>query len=164
MNTLRRVLQPLKSPSSNGGWAVIITPDPTNFSRGIQSLQYNGLGPDKAVFHMKIDGKFNLDSYIEENPSFGFALNTTTAKKTVHSGPQDSRTEWVSIIAPKTSTSSDGLRVSDILLELLKEFPKYDLTSTDSAENAIDKIENRLREVATVQDFGEVESPSAEKK
>ncbi|KAF5342674.1 hypothetical protein D9611_001286 [Ephemerocybe angulata] len=161
MNTLRRVLQPLKSPSSNGAWAVIITPDPKNFSRGIQ---YDDLGPDKAVFHMKLDGKFNLDSFVAENPSFGFALNSTAAKKTVHSGSQGSRTEWVSIIAPKTSTSSDGLRVSDILLELLKEFPKYDLTSTDAAENAIDKIENRLREVATVQDFGEVESPSAEKK
>ncbi|RXW24502.1 hypothetical protein EST38_g1340 [Candolleomyces aberdarensis] len=141
-NPLRRVLLSLKTPASKP-WHLVVTPDPNLFA-GYKRNSSEG----EQEYILRLDSNFGLDRHCKENPTFGFAANDQTAKKLLSGKSVSTTTEWIRVIDTNRK-SSDGLSVRDLLVDLLRQFPRFDLQSPQAAEEVVNKIESRLAEVAS---------------
>ncbi|RXW24503.1 hypothetical protein EST38_g1341 [Candolleomyces aberdarensis] len=143
---LRRVLSSLKTPVSKP-WCLVVLPNPNSY-HAITNVS----SPGELMFHLRLDSNFDLDEYCEANPTFGFAANDHMPNKPLSGKPVSTTTDWIRVISDVNRRSSDGLTVHEVLADLLRQFPRFNLQSAQDAEEAINKIESRLAEVASFKD------------
>ncbi|KAF7785173.1 hypothetical protein Agabi119p4_1338 [Agaricus bisporus var. burnettii] len=127
-------------------WSIIICPNPRTDIGNV----YNDR-PGTYEFRLNLHSGIYLDRFLRDFPMCAGASNMT-----YHIPPKRMQSDLLRIFH-KDLKNEKGKTVPEVLVDILKKFPKYDFEMKEGSEAAICDMEKKLVSIADIVSFEEVE-------
>ncbi|KDR74740.1 hypothetical protein GALMADRAFT_141085 [Galerina marginata CBS 339.88] len=126
-------------------WNLLIDPDPRELFNG-----YKGPEPIYPEYYMRLESRRPF----RYGPTLAHASNVSAGGFVMcKSPPRPNRFKWIRVV--DAGEAPPGQTVGGALVEILQEFPGFDLRSKEGVEHAIFHIMHSIDSVAITQELGE---------
>ncbi|KDR77750.1 hypothetical protein GALMADRAFT_155530 [Galerina marginata CBS 339.88] len=145
MSPLRRILQHLKYTKE---WNLLIEPDPREFN----GYKRRGPEPIYPEYYICLES----ERPFLHGPTLAHASNLSAWAGGIEkckSPASPNRSDWIRVVDTGEARTLPGRKVGDVLVEILQEFPRFDMRSEKGIEQAINHIMDGICSVAMTQEL-----------